>query len=127
MGKWNGYQVKRYEEQVKRYCQTLDLKDDPELIEQYKKAHSEPEIWKEILEGIRSVGILEMEIYLLGNRLFMIVETPMDFDWEVRMDELGKLPRQAEWEDHVGKFQQCLPGARSDQKWQLMDRIFKIY
>ena len=58
---------------MKRYCQTLDLKGDPELIAQYRKAHSQPEMWREIIDGIRQVGILEMEIYILGSRLFMIV------------------------------------------------------
>ncbi len=127
MKKTDGYVAKRHDAPVKRYCQTLDLKDNPELIAAYRLAHSEEKMWQEILDGIRSVGILEMEIYLLGNRLFMMVETPLDFDWESAMARLGTLPRQAEWEEHVGCFQQCLPGARSDQKWQLMERIFHLY
>jgi len=59
----NGYPIKEYQQPVKRYCQTMDLKDDPQLIAEYRRRHSEPEAWKEILDGIRSVGILEMEIY----------------------------------------------------------------
>mgnify|MGYP000129040439 CR=1 FL=1 len=77
-----GYQVKTYNVPVKRYCQTLDLRDSPELIAEYRKRHSQAEVWPEILAGIREVGILEMEIYILGTRLFMIVETPADFDWD---------------------------------------------
>ncbi len=123
----NGYVAKQHSVPAKRYCQTLDLKNDPELIAAYVKAHSEPEIWQEIMDGIREVGILEMEIYLLGNRLFMIVEVPLDFDWAASMARLGTLPRQAEWEEHVGRFQECLPGASSGQKWQLMERIFHLY
>ena len=72
--------MKEYGIPTKRYCQTLDLKDDPELISEYRKRHTENEAWPEILQGIRSVGILEMEIYILDNRLFMIVETPFDFE-----------------------------------------------
>ena len=72
--KENGYEMKRYGYPVKRYCQTMDLKDDPELIEKYRECHSKEKSWREIREGIRSVGILEMEIYICGNRLFMIVE-----------------------------------------------------
>ncbi len=123
----DGYPVTPYSGPVKRYCQTLDLKADPALIAEYRRLHSEPHIWHEILEGIREVGILEMEIYLLGSRLFMIVETPPDFDWETAMARLSTLPRQAEWEDCVARFQQCLPGATSAQKWQLMERIFHLY
>lgn len=97
--KENGYEMKRYGYPVKRYCQTMDLKDDPELIAKYRECHSKEKSWREIREGIRSVGILEMEIYICGNRLFMIVETPIDFDWESAMAKLATLPRQQEWED----------------------------
>lgn len=122
-----GYRVKEYSGAVKRYCQTLDLKDHPELIAEYRRRHSEGEAWQEILDGIREVGILEMEIYLLGNRLFMIVETPLDFDWEEAMARLATLPRQQEWEDYMSEFQQAALGASSDEKWRLMERIFHLY
>ena len=101
----DGYPVQQYHGPVKRYCQTLDLRDNPELIAEYRRRHSQEHIWKEIPEGIREVGILEMEIYLLGTRLFMIVETPLDFDWDTAMARLGTLPRQAEWEDYMAEFQ----------------------
>ena len=107
--------------------QTLSLRDNPELIAAYKKAHSKEEAWPEIRAGIREVGILEMEIYIIGSKLFMIVETPLDFDWNTAMEKLAKLPRQAEWEDYVAKFQQCAEGATSDEKWQMMERMFYLY
>ena len=123
----DGYPVQQYHGPVKRYCQTLDLRDNPELIAEYRRRHSQEHIWKEIPEGIREVGILEMEIYLLGTRLFMIVETPLDFDWDTAMARLGTLPRQAEWEDYMAEFQLVKAGMSSAEKWQLMDRIFHIY
>ena len=112
---------------VKRYVQTLDISDDPELIAQYRKWHSEEHSWPEICQGIRQVGILEMEIYILGNRLVMIVDAPADFDWQVAMDRLATLPRQAEWEAFVAKFQGCAIDARSDEKWQPMERMFRLW
>ena len=72
-----GYQVKQYNAPVKRYCQTLELRDNPELVAEYRRRHSREEAWPEIRQGIREVGILEMEIYILGTKLFMIVETPL--------------------------------------------------
>jgi len=105
----------------------MDLKNNPELIAKYKEAHNRLKAWPEILEGIRSVGILEMEIYILENRLFMIVETPIDFDWDVAMEKLATLPRQAEWEDYVAMFQACEPGSTSNQKWKMMERMFYLY
>jgi hypothetical protein len=125
--KEKGYKVREYNCPVKRYCQILDLKDDPALIAEYKKRHSESEHWAVIREGIRKVGILEMEIYIIDTRLFMIVETPLDFDWERAMKELATLPRQAEWEEYMSIFQISKPGATSAEKWRLMDRIFYLY
>lgn len=91
------YRIKEYDQPVKRYCRTLDLRDDPELINEYRRRHSKENIWPEVIAGIREVGILEMEIYILGTRLFMIVETPLDFDWDSAMERLSTLPRQQEW------------------------------
>ena len=125
--KENGYVVQEYKVPVKRYCQTMDLKDNPELIAEYVKRHSEAEAWPEIRAGIREVGILEMEINILGTRLFMIVETPLDFDWETAMARLATLPRQAEWEAYMSIFQQADATATSAEKWQLMDRMFYLY
>lgn len=122
-----GYKVQQYHGPVKRYCQTLDLKEDSQLIAEYRKRHSEPEAWPEIRAGIKEVGILEMEIYILGSRLFMIVETPLDFKWEEAMTKLATLPRQAEWEEYMSIFQVAKPGATSAEKWQLMDRMFYLY
>ena len=112
---------------TKRYVQYLEISDDPKLIAEYRKWHSEEYSWKEVRDGIRQVGIQEMEIYLLGNHLTMIVDTPADFDWQEAMDRLATLPRQSEWEAFVSAFQGCAANARSDEKWQPMERIFRLY
>ena len=125
--KQTGYKTKEYGVPTKRYCQTLDLKDDPELIAEYRKRHTENEAWPEVLQGIRSIGILEREIYILGNRLFMIVETPLDFDWDEAFARLAALPRQEEWETYMSIFQVARPGATSAEKWRMMERMFHLY
>lgn len=107
---------------MKRYCQTLELVDDPEMIEKYCEAHAH--VWPEIIAGQREVGILDMQIYRLGTHLFMICDTVDAFDWERDMARLAQLPRQAEWEAYVAQFQGCSTSARSDEKWHLMERIF---
>lgn len=107
---------------MKRYCQTLTLVDDPEMIEKYVEVHKH--VWPEIIAGQREVGILAMEIWRLGRSLFMICDTVDDFDWARDMARLATLPRQAEWEAYVSQFQGCSASARSDEKWQLMERIF---
>ena len=120
----NGYKTKDYGQPVKRYVQTMDLKADYELIRRYREAHDPQHFWAEIHDGICSVGILGMEIYILGNRLVMIVDAPVDFDWDSAMARLATLPRQAEWEAFVAQFQQCSAEATSDEKWQMMERMF---
>lgn len=122
-----GYPVKDFGMPTKRYVQTLTISDDPELIALYRKCHSEENVWREIMDSIREVGILEMEIYIHGNVLTMIVETPMDFEWDKAMARMATLPRQGEWEAYVSRFQGCDPDAKSDQKWQLMERMFYLY
>ena len=122
-----GYRVKAYGQPVKRYVQTMLLKDEPALIARYRQAHSREESWREILDGIREVGILEMEVYLVGNTIVMVVETPLDFEWDDAMSRLATLPRQAEWEEFVAQFQQCDETATSDEKWTMMERIFHLY
>ena len=127
MIKQEGYRQRDFGQPVKRYWQTLELKNDPNLIARYVEAHSRYKSWPEIRAGIREVGILEMEIYILGNRLFMIVDTPLDFNWESAMARLATLPRQAEWENYVAIFQACKEGSTSDEKWQMMERMFYLY
>ena len=122
-----GYIQRLSDGKTKRYVQFLEISNDPELIAQYRKWHSEEYSWKEIRDGIREVGILEMELYIIGNRLAMIVDTPTDFNWQEAMSRLATLPRQAEWEAFVSKFQGCAADARSDEKWQPMERIFYLY
>lgn len=112
---------------IKRYVQFLEISDNPALIEQYRKWHSEEYNWQEVRDGIRAVGILEMEIYIFGSKLVMIVDAPADFLWEEAMSMLATLPRQAEWEAFVSQFQGCSADARSDEKWQPMERMFRLY
>jgi len=109
---------------MKRYCQTLELPNDPAKIIAYTDAHAH--VWPVIQEGIKEVGILDMQIYIKGNRLFMIVDTVDDFDWEKDNARLAKLPMQDKWEAYVAQFQGCDPDAPSTAKWQLMEKIFEL-
>jgi L-rhamnose mutarotase len=109
---------------TKRYCQYLKL--NKETLEEYKYWHNSRNIWKEIPEGIRQAGILDMEIYVMQDQAFMIVETPLDFDWDEAFGRLAAFDRQAEWEAFVSRFQKAEEVKRSEEKWQLMERIFSL-
>jgi len=109
---------------TKRYCLTLDLKDDPKLIAEYKRYHEK--IWPEITKSIRDAGIADMEIYLLGTRMFMVMEVSENFSFERKAKADGENPKVREWEELMWKFQKPLPNAKPGEKWMLMERIFKL-
>ena len=109
---------------MKRFCQTLTLVEDEGLMAKYVEAHQH--VWPEVIAGQREVGILDMQIYRRGTRLFMICDTVDDFDWVRDNARLAALPRQAEWEAYVAQFQGCPPDAPSTGKWQLMEQIFQL-
>ena len=109
---------------TKRYCLTLDLKNDPKLIADYKRYHEK--IWPEITKSIKDSGIVNMEIYQLGTRLFMVMEVNENFSFEAKAQADRQNPKVQEWEKLMWKFQKPLPGAKPGEKWLLMDRIFQL-
>ena len=108
----------------RRYCLALDLKDDPKLIAEYKRYHEK--IWPEITKSIKDSGIEDLEIYLLGTRLFMIMEVNDRFSFEAKARADRSNPKVQEWEQLMWKFQQPLPQAKPGEKWLPMERIFKL-
>ena len=108
----------------RRYCLTLDLKDDPKLIAEYKRYHQK--IWPEITRSIKESGIEDMEIYLLGTRMFMIMEVNEAFSFEAKKEADELNPKVQEWEALMWRFQQSLPEAKPGEKWLLMERIFSL-
>jgi L-rhamnose mutarotase len=108
----------------KRYCLTLDLKDDPALIAEYRRHHAK--IWPEISRSIKDSGIADMEIYLLGTRMFMIMEVDESFSFDAKTKADRNNSRVRDWEELMWKFQKPLPQAEPGEKWLLMERIFKL-
>jgi L-rhamnose mutarotase len=108
----------------KRYCLTLDLKDDPELIAEYKRYHEK--IWSEITKSIKDSGIEDMEIYLLGTRMLMVMEVNERFSFEAKAKADRENPKVCEWEELMWKFQEPLADAKQGEKWLLMEKIFKL-
>ncbi|MGJ5641541.1 L-rhamnose mutarotase [Formosa sp. S-31] len=108
----------------KRYYLACDLKDDPELFETYKDFHKN--VWPEILESIKASGIEQMEIFNIGNRLFMVMEVNDSFSFESKAESDAENDKVQEWEALMWTFQQQLPWAKPGEKWMLMDSIFKL-
>ena len=108
-----------------RHCLTLDLKNDPALIAEYKRYHQD--VWPEIKQSLGNAGILDMEIYLLGTRMFMIIATTDGFSFAQKA-ELDRNNRKVmEWEELMGRFQQPLSeNPRPEARWLPMERVFKF-
>jgi L-rhamnose mutarotase len=109
---------------MKRYCLTLDLKNDAQLIAQYELYHKD--VWPQISKSILDSGITHMEIYRFENRLFMIMETDDTFSFERKAAMDSTNVKVQEWETLMWKFQQPLKNAKPGQKWVLMDKIFGL-
>lgn len=109
---------------MQRHCLTLDLKNDPDLIHEYIKFHEN--VWPEIQNSIKKSGIINLEIYNLGNRLFMIIEAEADFSFEKKSKLDAENAKVQEWEKLMWKFQQALPESKPGEKWILMNKIFEL-
>ena len=110
--------------ELTKYCYALDLKDDADLIAEYKAYHAA--VWPVIIKSIKDAGIQDMEIYCIGNRLFMIMTVNEDFSFEKKAAADANNPVVQEWEELMWKYQQALPIAKPGEKWMLMEKIFQL-
>ena len=109
---------------MKKYCLALDLKDDPKLIAEYEAYHQE--VWPEIIASIKNAGVIDMQIFRCGHRLFMIMEVDDQFSFAQKAAMDAANPKVQEWENLMWNFQQPLPFAKPGEKWVLMDQIFQL-
>ncbi|UZK65453.1 L-rhamnose mutarotase [Sphingomonas sp. M1-B02] len=106
---------------TRRQCFALDLVDDPDLIAEYEAHHAAGRVWPEVTADIRATGIIGMEIWRTGNRLFMIMEVAKDYP-----RSSGSEPRDAAWQQLMWRFQKPLPHAAPGEKWVPMSRIYDL-
>ncbi|NYF90194.1 L-rhamnose mutarotase [Tunturiibacter empetritectus] len=109
---------------MKRFCLTLSLRPDPELIAEYIEHHriGRPEIH----QSIRDAGVLDMEIFHLQGILFMIMDTTNDFTFE-RKAEMDRLnPAVQAWESLMSSYQNVSSGSDPSTRWRQMEKIFKL-
>mgnify|MGYP005993489017 CR=1 FL=1 len=109
---------------MKRHCFALDLVDDAKLISEYNRYHER--VWPEITHSIETAGIENLDIYLAGNRLFMIMEVNDTFSFEKKTAMDLANPKVQEWENLMWKYQQKLPFAKEGERWILMDQIYNL-
>ncbi len=110
---------------MKHYGLTIELKNDPALIAQYREFHANP--WPEPLRGLREIGILDMKIFLLGTRMFMYMTTTDEFEAERDFPTyVERNPKAAEWDALMRTFQQQVAEAREGEWWAEMDMVFDL-
>ena len=107
-----------------RHCLTLDLKDDATAISEYKRYHVK--IWPEVKKSLFDTGVVDMEIYLLGTRMFMIMEVDDQFSFSAKAAADAANAKVQEWEALMGGFQQTLPQSKDGQRWVVMERVFSL-
>lgn len=109
---------------MQKYCLALDLNNDPVLIAEYIEFHKN--VWPEIQKSITDSGIINLEIYNIGDRLFMIIEANSNFSFKEKEKLDSENPKVQEWETIMWRYQKALPQAKEGEKWILMDKIFEL-
>jgi L-rhamnose mutarotase len=109
---------------MKEFALTINLQDDPDKIEQYKAYHRN--VWPEVLQALKAVGITKMDIYLLGRRMFMLMEAVDEFDPARDFKRLEETPRYREWQELMNTFQERVPEAKPGEHWAAMEKVFAL-
>jgi len=112
------------EENPRRYVLTLDLKASVELQREYVRHHRQ--VWPEVLRSLRDSGVLAMEIYVLADRLCMVMDVNEGFSFERKAEMDASNESVQAWETLMEKFQRRLPYAKLDEKWAVMEKLFEL-
>jgi L-rhamnose mutarotase len=110
---------------MKRYVFTLNLKDAPGIVETYTRYHRD--VWPEVQASLRRVGVEQMDIYVLGRRLVMVVDMRDGVDYLVAFQShASSSQRVAEWERLMKTLQQPPAEARPGEWWAAMEPVFHL-
>lgn len=112
--------------QLRRFCFALDLNENPELIERYKWWHRPGGPPEAVNRSLRAADIRELEIWLCGSRLFMLLEAGPDYDPAAKAVRDAQDPDVIAWEQLMWEFQRPLPGAPPGEKWIAAERIYAL-
>jgi len=109
----------------RRHVFTVNLKDDPGIFEAYARHHRE--VWPEVQASLRQVGVQQMDVYLLGRRLVMVVEMRDGIDYRTAFkSHASSSQRVAEWERLMRSLQEPPAEARAGEWWAAMEPVFHL-
>lgn len=108
---------------TRRLCFTVDLEEDPEMIARYRAWHGPGAVPKPVVAAIRADDVRELEIWLHGTRMFLIMDVGPGFDPLAKAGrDAGNTDVQA-WDRLMRTYQRPVPGAPADGTWVAMERI----
>ena len=111
--------------QTNRHVFTVNLKEGPGIVETYTRHHRD--VWPEVQASLRQVGVQQMDIYLLGRRLFMVVEMREGLDYRTAFaSHRSSSRRVAEWEHLMKSLQDPPPEAQAGEWWAAMEQVFQL-
>lgn len=110
---------------MQEFALTINLVDDAQKIEEYKEYHRR--VWPEVIQDLASVGILELKIWLLGRRMFMLMQAENSFRPDRDFARLeASSPRYNEWQRTMDEFQERVPEAQPGEHWAAMSKVFDL-
>jgi len=109
---------------ITRTVLAVDLNGPASTIETSTAYHRQ--VWPEVLDSLRKSGIQRMDIYLLGRRLVMILETDDPDFRRCFAAHVASSPRVAEWEALMRSLQTPPPGAPPGEWWTRMEPVFSL-
>jgi L-rhamnose mutarotase len=108
-----------------RHVFTLNLKEDPAIVDAYRQHHRA--VWPEVQASLRRVGVEQMDIYLLGRRLVMVVEMRDGRDYrDAFRAHASSSQRVAEWERLMKSLQEPAAEAGAGEWWAVMEPVFHL-
>jgi L-rhamnose mutarotase len=104
------------------YVFTIELKDDPDVVESYKKYHRQ--IWPEVKRDLKNVGIQNMRTYLLGRRMVTFIQANDGFDPAKDLANYATCDRTREWDRIMGTYLKPVKEAKPDEWWAPMEQVY---
>jgi len=111
---------------TRRICLALDLIDDAGLIAEYEHWHRVGNTDPAVTRSIGDAGIVNMEIYRAGTRMFMIIDADDTYSDAAKAAADAANPAVVAWGKKMLQFQQPIPAAGPDGTWLPMQRIFRL-
>ncbi|MFC3443432.1 L-rhamnose mutarotase [Sphingobium rhizovicinum] len=113
--------------EIVRRCFAVDLVDDPDMIACYREWHRPGGPPQAVTAAIRADGVLDLQIWQVGDRMVMIMEQDMALapDAATKAARDAANPQVAAWDGLMRTFQRPLPFAQ-DVTWVEMESIYYL-